>query len=269
MTHAELVMATARAQDHAQWMVWCEPVLGAHSRVEDGSSGEARPDVLMIRKSWARYEVRIIEVKVTQSDLEQDVKKLKFEKYFPWCDRMSFMCGPGVKHESLIPHPVGIQRWSAKGAQTRRAPPLLKGRSAKMTQDFSMFHALNMNGGRFRHDSRDERIRSALTELENLEVIGKTTDLWKIRTGHLKSLVTAAQTAMRPAEEVEAVTRRETRDKYREDLKALMQINGWGSVGDIAAAIKTLVRSEVGNAEQNIMRGLRGMVQAVDGEGYE
>lgn len=60
------------------------------------------PDVMVIDKSYTRTNVRIFEVKVTQSDFRQDVTSQKYTRYLPLCDRFYFAVPLGIKWQELL-----------------------------------------------------------------------------------------------------------------------------------------------------------------------
>lgn len=216
MTHADLVSATARGQDYGEYMIWKEPVLG----VKTGE--EARPDVLKIRKSWTNYDVHAYECKVRQADLDQDVKALKFEKYFPWCHRLSFVLGPGLDDSVLSAHPVGIIRYTERGLNTRRAAPRLK-TAGGQTQSFEFFHALNMNDNRYRGNDRVDRIRSAREWLEEIGHGENWKKTYRAKGEELKELIRKASSVS--VDDIEARQRK----RYAIALTKFLGIQYWSS----------------------------------------
>jgi hypothetical protein len=103
------------------WVLFIEPNMGPRSY------SDAIPDIVAVKKSYARKDTRIYEVKASTADLRQDVKKQKWEKYLPFCDRLFFALGPNVNWQDTLGHyPVGvIVRQEAGWKVVRNAPPNL------------------------------------------------------------------------------------------------------------------------------------------------
>lgn len=265
MTHKELVLATARAQDHGEWMVWTEPKLGSGIRWhrDDEKTLDCSPDVLLARKSWSRYEVRIIECKVKQSDLDQDVKNLKFEKYAPWCDRMSFIVGPGLKTDVLKDHPVGIMKMTANGPHTLRAPPRLAGE--KLHSSMAFFHALNMSDSRFWPRARYERTMDAVDQIGLLDLRKKWHEQQTIRMDYLRKLIEKAEQTRVPVERIQ----REERRKWWHQMQMLLELKEWRQPKDLQTAIRYLVENEMHNAQKSIEEKINALVECLGEEAHE
>lgn len=237
MKHNELILEFCRQQDLSKWMLWTEPTLGANTDVC------AKPDVLMISKSWANYEVRIIEVKVNQSDLNQDVKKLKFEKYNNWCHRVSFCLDAGLKEDILKDHPVGIIKLTKGGFHTKKAAPRLQNRTADFTQSFDMFHALNMGGNRFDTQLRVDRVRQAREWLELAAHKGEFNRMFANTSKKFRDEMRALERAREKPIDIENTMRRE----FNDQIKKVLTLNSWRSpdeVGKFVAEIFNTCRDE-------------------------
>jgi hypothetical protein len=235
MTHDELISAYCKEGDHSHWMFWCEPTLGMHSeRI-------AKPDILMINKSWSNYEVRIIEVKVSQSDLNQDVKSLKFEKYFPWAHRVSFLLGEGLKDDILKDHPVGIIKKTKTGFNTRKAAPRIKHQNlaTDMTTSWDLFHALNMGETRYMQNLRIDRVRRANEWLE-LATHPKTwNERHRIHSKNLRNLIEKAQEAHESPEKVISGIKK----KYQAELKKTLGLSSWADIDSSAELLNEVFRN--------------------------
>jgi hypothetical protein len=85
--------------------------------------GTPEADILVVRKSYTQRELRIVEVKVSTSDLRQDVIAGKWRKYLPYCDRMYFLLGPKVDPSILDGQDCGIIRYNGSGFTTKRVAP--------------------------------------------------------------------------------------------------------------------------------------------------
>lgn len=227
--HRELIEKFCHAQDHGTWMLWTEPTLGANTDVC------AKPDVLMISKSWANYEVRIIEIKVQQTDLNKDVKALKFEKYFNWCHRVSFCLGEGLKDDVLKDHPVGIIKLTKGGFHTKKAAPRLQNRTADFTQSFDMFHALNMGGFRFDNRLRVDRVRAAREHLELALHKQDYNNLYRRLGKQLEKKIDELRNLQRKTpEQIE----QDLRHELLTQMKTAMQLNGWRTPEDLGQIVK-------------------------------
>lgn len=92
-------------------------------------NGPGQADVLTIKPSYNRFNLDIYEVKVTRSDLLQDIKKGKYKKYLPHCNRLYFAVKQGICTKDDIPEGVGLivrgeNGWSTiRGAEKREIKP--------------------------------------------------------------------------------------------------------------------------------------------------
>lgn len=229
MTHAELIEEFCKSQDLNIWMLWKEPTLGARQ------SRNSKPDVLAINKSWANYDVRAFEIKVKQSDLNQDVKKLKFENYRPWSHRISFVLGPDVKEDCLLPHPVGIIKWTKGGFHTKRSAPKVEA-PTDMTKSWDMFHALNMGGSRFVKPSKYAQVKQAQEFLEIAKHKETWDDHYRITIKHLADAVKKAH----EAHEGHDVIYQKVKRQFAEELKRILGIDHWGSLNTVKGLVETV-----------------------------
>lgn len=149
MTHADAIKSLAKQFDHVDWLIFTECSMRS----------DCIPDLLVFKKSYARAETRIYEVKVTLGDLKQDVKKMKFQKYFDYADRVFFAIGPGIKvdvaKEILAGQSVGIMSFRGdKWVVNVPAPRLAHEKKI----DWEFFLALMMGGKQFKPSERYSRI---------------------------------------------------------------------------------------------------------------
>lgn len=70
--------------------------------------GPGQADVITIKHSYNRFNLDIYEVKVTRSDFLQDVRKRKYEKYLPHCNRLYFAVKSGICKKEEIPDGIGL-----------------------------------------------------------------------------------------------------------------------------------------------------------------
>jgi hypothetical protein len=128
------------------------------------------PDVLLIKKAYARPDFRIYEVKVKNSDFKSDLQKLKFEKYYSYADRVFFAVGPEVTvdvKKELEGHPVGIIKYGKSGWRTVKNAPKLN--NNKMI-DWEMYLALMMNGKLWDKKDRLSRLDRELIRIKKMEI---------------------------------------------------------------------------------------------------
>lgn len=80
--------------------------------------GPGQADVITIKPSYNRFNLDIYEVKVTRSDFLQDIRKHKYEKYLPHCNRLYFAVKSGICKKEEIPDSVGLIVRGEKGWST-------------------------------------------------------------------------------------------------------------------------------------------------------
>lgn len=166
MNHREAVDSLAMSLDQTKWCIFKEPVL---SHRENGI-----PDVLCLRKSYSNFEIRVYEVKVSDSDLNQDLNSGKFTKYFNMANKVYFAIGPEISKKSeerLKGENVGVVRYRTTWRTTKHAPSISKDKDLLSSFDYL---ALLMNGGdasAFRRISRLEQRKILLLkgEIKDLE----------------------------------------------------------------------------------------------------
>lgn len=102
MSHCDLVNSLAKHFICPETIVFTEPVLG-------GIVNGTRPDVIVVDRSYTRTNIRIYEVKHSQSDFDSDLRSQKWEKYLPYCDRFFFALDSKIKwKDRLAAQPVGV-----------------------------------------------------------------------------------------------------------------------------------------------------------------
>jgi len=191
MTHNEAVHSFARSLDTGLWLVYPEPHLA--------NSTDGIPDVLAIRKSYANFEIRVYEIKISDNDLYQDIKKVKFEKYFKIAHRVYFALGPKVSkkaEEFAAQEQVGIVRFKTVWRQKKHAPRV---NNKDFPLGYEDYLALLMNGKEmskeFRRLSRMEVEKQNLLKTEIKEMynvfrgnLGKKLDEVRTEMNHLENL---------------------------------------------------------------------------------
>lgn len=251
MTHNELILEFCKSLDQQEWMVFREPTLGMRS-----GNKTAKPDVLTINKSWANYEVRAFEIKVKQSDLNQDVKKLKFENYRPWSHRITFVLGPDIKEDLLLPHPVGIIKLTKGGFQNKRSAPRVEA-PTDMTKSWDLFHALNMGDSRYQKPSKYEQISKAQEFLE----IAKHRDRWnedfRITIAELRNHVTAAK----DAESSEAY--KKIKKKFSDDLKKIIKSTHYSEITDFKKALEVILQDELRSLHFSVNDKVENLIKSI------
>jgi len=120
VNHIDLLLDLERHVRDYDKIVWREPNLSGWG----GKGGLGSPDLLAVKKSYSRPDWHVYEVKATQSDLLSDLRKNKFERYYPLCERLTFAVHHSVdwrKHLTPVPG-VGIMVFTEKGRwHTKRA----------------------------------------------------------------------------------------------------------------------------------------------------
>lgn len=108
--------------------------------------GPGQADVLTIKPSYNRFNLDIYEVKVSRSDLLQDIKSGKYKKYLPHCNRLYFAVKKGICKKEDIPEGVGLivrgeKGWTTVvGAEKREIEP-----STQMLQALVFFNGRVFN----------------------------------------------------------------------------------------------------------------------------
>jgi len=83
------------------------------------TSGQA--DVITIKPSYTKFNLDIYEVKVTRSDFLTDLKKGKYKKYLPHCNRLYFAIVGDIAKKDEIPDGIGLIKRTKKGWSTIKA----------------------------------------------------------------------------------------------------------------------------------------------------
>ena len=230
-------------------MFFKEPTLGARS-----GNLTAKPDALSITKSWANYEVRAYEIKVKQSDLNQDVKKLKFENYRPWSHRLYFVLGEGVKEDVLIPHPVGIIKLTKGGFQMKRSAPRVQA-PVDMTKSWDFFHALNMGESRYFKPSKFEQITQAQQFLEIARHKKSWGQSFRITIEMLKRHVDEAKAAD------DAMNYDKIKKQFSADMKKLFKIDHWSEIVTAEDFVTSIFRTECYNMNDKVNKKLESLFE--------
>lgn len=126
MNHIELLNSLAFQLRDPEKVQFKEPNLNGWAMGGDYGS----PDLLVFNKSYSRFIRHIYEVKASTADLLSDLKKEKWTRYIPICDRITFAIEEGIDFEKHLRHlPVGIMvhRKNDTWRTVRAAPVNLKG----------------------------------------------------------------------------------------------------------------------------------------------
>jgi len=198
------------------------------------------PDVMTFQKSYTKPDVRIYEVKASRADLMGDVKKAKWEKYLPFCDRLFFAVHDSVKYEDVISHlPVGIMKFSEKSGKwsiVRMAP------NNKRTQEIPEEVFLSLMFSTSQSVSRVERLEAEKSIMLKQEI----QDLYRIRNHAIRKKMSELRDLQREQE-------RERADLNRRVMQAVASKIGAGWMSDtsidrIIVGITRNIESEVKNA---------------------
>lgn len=166
MTHSEAIYSLAATFDTQEWLIYTECGVGPKF--------DGLPDLMLVRKSYARPEIRVYEIKVTDSDFTQDARSGKFMKYMEYADKLYFALGPDIKtnwKEKLSGQQVGVMSLRGdKWVNHRPAPKL----THEKRIDWHFFLALMMNGKVLNKTDRLTRLEAYRTELLAIENGEKT-----------------------------------------------------------------------------------------------
>ena len=117
--------------------------------------GSGQADVITVKPSYTRFNLDIYEVKVTRSDFLQDVKKGKYKKYLPYCNRLYFAVVGDIVNKNEIPEGVGLIKYGKNGWHTVKAP---KKREIEFMEQMLM--ALAFSNGRVYQQRRVDLSRN-------------------------------------------------------------------------------------------------------------
>lgn len=204
MTHNEAVKSLAGHFDPYDWLIY----------TESGVRSDCIPDVLLIKKAYARPDFRIYEVKVKNSDFKSDLSKLKFEKYYSYADRVFFAVGPDVTvdvKKELEGHPVGIMKYGKSGWRTIKNAPKLTGN--KMI-DWEMYLALMMNGKLWDKKDRLSRLDHEAMALKKIEL----ENYYRGANEHLEKRLKEINDLQYKMKDMERATERKVEDEFIENL---------------------------------------------------
>lgn len=116
VTHKELCFDLAIAKGTK----YIEVPLGSVylNNINRGRNNLGQADVITIKPSYNNFNLDIYEVKVTRSDLMQDIKKEKYKKYLPHCNRLYFAVKSGICKKEEIPDNIGLISRGENGWKT-------------------------------------------------------------------------------------------------------------------------------------------------------
>lgn len=118
--HDELIYTLAAHLKAGGWVCFPNVTLGSAW----GNPSTGRADLLAMKPSYNRHQTSIFEVKVTRADFLGDVRSGKFERYKPFCSRLTFATPAGLVTKAEIPEGCGLittkdgQSWHALKAAT-------------------------------------------------------------------------------------------------------------------------------------------------------
>jgi len=108
-----------------------------------------------MRVSWARFCVRIYEIKASRPDFLRDVASGKFQAYFPACNELWFATAPGLLKAHEVPESCGLVEVRPPGDRADGLPSL---RSVKRPTPRDSWPPVKMLCGLLMsHDTRVDR----------------------------------------------------------------------------------------------------------------
>lgn len=223
MNHAELLNSLGENLRDPERIQFREPNLNGWSMGGDYGS----PDILTINTSYSKFVRRIYEVKASNSDMLSDLRKEKWTRYLPICDRLTFAVASGVDFEKhLRPLPVGImvQRENGTWRNVRAAPVNMK--SEPWPENVWMALLFGKMGQR--KDTRLDRL-----EFERRMLLGADLDTlrhsaWKALKEKASELYYLKDELDRTKEQIEERERASVEDHYQKALQQLCKkLNTW------------------------------------------
>jgi hypothetical protein len=118
-------------------------------------SVHGQADVITIKPSYTRFNLDIYEVKVTRSDFLSDIRKEKYKKYLPHCNRLYYAVLDGVAEKNEMPEDIGLIKRTQKGWSTIKSA---KKRDVEF--DKNMLLALAFSNGRVYQQRRINLVRN-------------------------------------------------------------------------------------------------------------
>lgn len=243
MTHADAIKSLSSNFDLNDWLIFTECSMRS----------DCIPDLMMFKKSYARAETRIYEVKVTLADLRQDVKKMKFQKYFDYADRVFFAIGPGIKVETakeiLDGQQVGIVSHRGGVWVTNKPAPRL---AHEKKIDWELFLALMMGARKLHRDDRYSRL-----EREHMLVMASEIhERYKIHNRELDKKIQELGRMRDELSDVEKNADRRAMIKLREQLGITKH---WASEGFVRDMFRQVVEKKFEEAVKIIKDQLCGV----------
>lgn len=89
-----------------------------------GPSGNQRPDVYAIEKTYTRLDARVFEIKVSRSDFLSDVTSGKWQGYLRWCNAVTFAVPEGLVKRDEVPAGCGLMVRGENGWKGVKKPTL-------------------------------------------------------------------------------------------------------------------------------------------------
>lgn len=223
MNHQDLVRSLAGHLQDPERILFVEPNLNGWAMGGDYGS----PDILVVNKSYSRFVRRIYEVKASTSDLTSDLRKEKWTRYLPICDRLTFAVGRDVDYEKhLRPLPVGImvERENGTWRTVRAAPANLK---AEPWLD-NVWMALLFGRMGERRNSRLERMEAERARLIGAELDGLRMSAFEALREKARELAELQHNLDRRSEELDQRDKATEQDHYQRALKRVCErLNAW------------------------------------------
>lgn len=167
--HERLQTSLARYLQEAEFITFTEIQINAH-----GGGGGARVDVVALKPSYSKLDIRAYEIKASRSDLLRGLNSPTWREYYEYCHRVIFAFPQGLAKMDEIPEECGIvtlgpNGWHHVRPGRGRTPPKL---------DHNMILALLFRGYESHIQARDLR---AILSVNDGEVNWRAL---AIRAGH-------------------------------------------------------------------------------------
>ena len=134
--------------------------------------GPGQADVITIKPSYNRFNLDIYEIKVSRSDLLNDIKSGKYKKYLPHCNRLYFAVKQDICNKEEIPEGVGLIVRGDRGWKTVKSTE-----KREIEPSIEMLQALVFFNGRVFNKKRIElsKMNTVLRKVDKtrLKGIGK------------------------------------------------------------------------------------------------
>lgn len=248
MTHDELIAEYVRTIDRMEWMVFTKVRLGPFLE------GCPEADILMIRKAYGKKrEFRIVEAKVSTSDLRTDVQSGKYQKYLPYCDRLVFLCGKEVDTNVLKAIPqYGQVKQVDGGFRTVKAGVFIPHSPEAWNEE--VWLALAM--GHLTPSPRSQRIQRIITGLNNDRIEIQVRQLGE----KLKSRCDALVEREHRCERIESDTYNQIINEMRDKLIG-PRLRNWFAVNNTARLLSESITAGVTALLEDNLKKVREFIE--------